>query len=277
MTDGMPALEAVTLRHEDGIAVLTLNRPDRLNAIDPTMGRDLVTAWGAVDSDDEVRVVIITGAGRGFCTGLDVTSRATDGVPEERDYASSVRLTAIHNGVWKPVITAVNGVCAGGGLHFVADSDITICSDTATFLDPHVTVGQVSALEPIGLLRRVPFELVMRMALVGRHERVSATDALRWGLVSEVTEPAELMARAREIAGMVARNSPAAVMATKRAIWESLDHGLGAGLQNGWNILQSHYAHPDVEEGPRAFAERREPRWAPASARRQRTADTSRQ
>src|SRR4029077_9996789 len=129
-----PPLEAVTLRREDGIAVLTLNRPDRLNAIDPTMGRDLLTAWQMIDADDDVRVVIVTGAGRGFCTGLDVGSRATDGVPEQRAYAPALRLTAIHNGVWKPVVTAVNGVCAGGGLHFIADSDITICSETATFL-----------------------------------------------------------------------------------------------------------------------------------------------
>lgn len=268
MTGDAAALEAVTLRREDGIAVLTLNRPEKLNAIDATMGRDLAAAWRIVAADDSVRVVIVTGAGRGFCTGLDVSSRAGEGVPEQRDYAGSVRLTGIHNGVWKPVVTAVNGVCAGGGLHFVADSDITICSETATFLDPHVTVGQVSALEPIGLLRRVPFELVMRMALVGRHERVGATDALRWGLVSEVTEPGELIARAREIATMVASNSPAAVMATKRAIWESLEHGLTPALHNGWDILQSHYAHPDVEEGPRAFAERRQPRWAAASAER---------
>ena len=108
----------------------------------------------------------------------------------------------------------------------------------------------------------------MRLALLGSGERMSARDALRWGLVSEVVEAAELMARARELADAVARNSPAAVMATKRAIWESLEHGLTPALENGWRILQDHYAHPDVEEGPRAFAEKREPHWAKPTARR---------
>jgi enoyl-CoA hydratase/carnithine racemase len=261
---------SISLRVEDGIATLTLNRPERLNAIGASMGSELRAAWQQIRDDDDARVVIITGAGRGFCSGLDLADRADDApAPDDRaSYHDSVKLTALHCDVWKPVITAVNGVCAGGGLHFIADSDITICSEEATFLDPHVSVGQVSALEPIGLLRRIPFEAVMRMSLLGKAERLSAHEALRWGLVSEVVEAGELMARARELAEGVARNSPAAVMATKRAIWESLDHGLSDGLENGWRILQEHYVHPDVEEGPRAFAEKREPRWAKPSARR---------
>lgn len=261
---------SISLRIDDGIATLTLNRPERLNAIGASMGAELRAAWQQIDDDEDARVVIVTGAGRGFCSGLDLTDRAGDApAPDDRaGYDDSVKLTALHCGVWKPVITAVNGVCAGGGLHFIADSDITICSEEATFLDPHVSVGQVSALEPIGLLRRIPFEAVMRMSLLGRAERLTAHEALRWGLVSEVVEAGELMARARELAEGVAGNSPAAVMATKRAIWESLDHGLSAGLLNGWRILQEHYVHPDVEEGPRAFAEKRQPRWAKPSARR---------
>lgn len=260
----------VLLAREDGIATLTLNRPDRLNAISPALRDDLVAAWRTVAEDEGTRVVIVTGAGRGFCSGLDLTERrSSTPAPDDRlDYGDAVKLTALHNDVWKPVVTAVNGVCAGGGLHFVADSDITICSEEASFLDPHVTVGQVSALEPIGLLRRVPFEVVMRMALMGREERLSAAEALRWGLVSEVVESTQLMPRARQIAEAIARNSPAAVMGTKRAIWESLELGLHQALQNGWRRIQEHYAHPDIEEGPRAFAERREPRWASTAARR---------
>jgi len=260
----------VLLAREDGIATLTLNRPDRLNAISPALRDDLVAAWRTVAEDEGTRVVIVTGAGRGFCSGLDLTERrSSTPAPDDRlDYGDAVKLTALHNDVWKPVVTAVNGVCAGGGLHFVADSDITICSEEASFLDPHVTVGQVSALEPIGLLRRVPFEVVMRMALMGREERLSAAEALRWGLVSEVVESTQLMPRARQIAEAIARNSPAAVMGTKRAIWESLELGLHQALENGWRRIQEHYAHPDIEEGPRAFAERREPRWASTAARR---------
>jgi enoyl-CoA hydratase/carnithine racemase len=265
--------ETVLLHREGGIATLTLNRPDRLNAISSALRNDLVTAWRTVAEDEGIRVVILTGAGRGFCSGLDLTDRTgrTPGPDERIDYHDAVKLTGLHNDMWKPVVTAVNGVCAGGGLHFVADSDITICSEEATFLDPHVTVGQVSALEPIGLLRRVPFEVVMRMALMGREERLGAHEALRWGLVSEVVENTQLMPRARQIAEAVARNSPAALMGTKRAIWESLELGLHEALENGWRRIQDHYAHPDIEEGPRAFAERREPRWAGIDARRKKT------
>src|SRR5947208_14417627 len=103
-----------------------------------------------------------------------------------RTKRAELRLTAWHNQVWKPVIAAVNGTCAGGGLHFVADADIAIASSDASFLDPHVSVGQVTAYEAIGLLRKMPAEAVMRMALVGRHERLSAGQALRLGLIRQV-------------------------------------------------------------------------------------------
>ncbi|TMC51212.1 MAG: enoyl-CoA hydratase/isomerase family protein [Chloroflexi bacterium] len=266
----MARFETLLVERDGPVGTVTLNRPDRLNAIDGAMGRELPAAWKQLDDDAQVVVIVVTGAGRGFCTGLDVRERArATPSPEQRgDLHSQVRLTAIHCAVWKPVITAVNGVCAGGGLHFVADSDITICGESATFLDPHVSVGQVSALEPIGLVRRVPFEVVMRMALMGREERLDADTALRCGLVSEVVADDRLQQRARELAGRIAHSSPAALRATKRALWESLDHGLGEALENGWQILQDHYRHPDFEEGPRAFAEGRPPRWASPSATR---------
>jgi enoyl-CoA hydratase/carnithine racemase len=266
----MAGFETLLLERDGPVGILTLNRPDRLNAIDTAMGRELPAAWKQLDDDDGVVVIVVTGAGRGFCTGLDVRERAAaTPAPEQRgDLHAQVRLTAIHCGVWKPVITAVNGVCAGGGLHFVADSDVTLCAESATFLDPHVSVGQVSALEPIGLVRRVPFEVVMRMALLGRDERVDADAALRCGLVSEVVADDRLLERARDLATRIAHNSPAALMATKRAMWESLDRGLDEALENGWRILQDHYRHPDFEEGPRAFAEGRPPRWASPSANR---------
>jgi enoyl-CoA hydratase/carnithine racemase len=139
---------------------------------------------------------------------------------------ADLRLTGWHLGVTKPIITAVNGVCAGGGLHFLADSDIVIASSRATFLDPHVSVGQVSAFETIGLARRASFTAVARMALTGAHERVSAQDAHRLGWVSEVTEPAELEPTAQALAERIAENDPRAVMQTKRALWRALDTGL---------------------------------------------------
>ncbi len=139
---------------------------------------------------------------------------------------AELRLTAWHNQVWKPVIAAVNGVCAGGGLHFVADADIVIAASDATFLDPHVSVGQVTAYEAIGLVRKMPVEAMMRMALIGRHERMSAQRAYELGMVSQVVDPPEqLRDEAQELAEKIARNSPAAMAATKRALWGALETG----------------------------------------------------
>jgi enoyl-CoA hydratase len=164
--------------------------------------------------------------------------------------------------VRKPVIAAVNGVCAGGGLHFVADADIVIASSNATFLDPHVSIGQVSASEVITLVRTSPMEPVTRLALVGRHERVSARRAHQLGIISDVIDPPDrLRAAAAALAAKIARNSPAAMAATKAALWRALELGLTDACRAGVGDLVGVWGHPDQEEGPRAFAGKREPAW----------------
>jgi len=165
--------------------------------------------------------------------------------------------------VWKPVIAAVNGTCAGGGLHFVADADIVIAAADATFLDPHVSVGQVSAYETIGLARKSPMEAIVRMALVGRHERIDAARARQLGILSEVVDPPDqLRARAQQLAETIARNSPAAMAATKRALWGALEAGLTDACRAGAKELTSMWGHPDQTEGPAAWAEKRPSEWS---------------
>jgi enoyl-CoA hydratase/carnithine racemase len=209
---------------------LTFNRPAVGNALDAEMVGGLPGAWAALDGDPRVRVIVVTGAGRAFQTGLDVVqlSRQPEALRElsRRTKRAEPRLTGWHLGVGKPVITAVNGVCAGAGLHFVADSDIVIASTAASFLDPHVSVGQVSAFETIGLARRAAFAPVARMALTGVHERVSAADARRLGWVSDVVAPGELDAAAQRLGEQIADNDQAAMTAIKRALWRSLEVGL---------------------------------------------------
>ena len=125
------------------------------------------------------------------------------------------------------MIAAVNGVCAGGGLHFVADADIVIASTNASFLDPHVSVGQVSAYETIGLARKIAFESVMRMALIGRGERITAERAYQLGMISQVVDPPErLRAAATVLAEAVADNDPDELRMRKRALWGALELGL---------------------------------------------------
>jgi enoyl-CoA hydratase/carnithine racemase len=242
------------------------NRPDQLNAMNAQMRDEFADAWSELDDDPDVRVIVHTGNGRAFQTGVDVTEIASDGVGMER-YRQSVEdfdlhFTSWHQGVWKPVITAVNGLCAGGGFHWVADADIVICASDAQFFDPHVSVGQVVSIEAIGLMRKMPVEAVMRMAFVGRYERMSANRAYEVGMVSEVVDPPErLRERAQELGETVAKNSPAAMAATKRALWGALEMGLTDACRAGARELVALWGHPDQTEGPAAFAEKREPRW----------------
>jgi enoyl-CoA hydratase/carnithine racemase len=246
------------------------DRPDQLNAMSAQMRDEFAVAWKELDADPDVRVIVHTGNGRAFQTGVDVTEIASDGVGMER-YRESVasfdlHFTAWHQEVWKPVITAVNGICAGGGFHWVADADIVIAASDAQFFDPHVSVGQVVAIEAIGLLRKMPFEAVMRMALVGRHERVTAQRAYELGMISQVIDPPErLRDEAQSLAEVIARNSPAAMRATKRALWGALEMGLTDACRAGAQELVAMWGHPDQEEGPRAFAQKRDPVWQPPS------------
>jgi enoyl-CoA hydratase/carnithine racemase len=246
------------------------NRPGQLNAMSAQMRDEFAVAWEVLDRDPEVRAIVHTGEGRAFQTGVDVTEIATDGVGMQR-YRQSVEdfdlhFTSWQQKVWKPVITAVNGICAGGGFHWVADADVVIAASDAQFFDPHVSIGQVVAVEAIGLLRKMPVEAVMRMAFVGRYERLSAARAYELGMISQVVDPPErLRDEAQALAETIARNSPAAMAATKRALWGALELGLTDACRAGAKELVSMWGHPDQEEGPRAFAEKREARWQPLS------------
>jgi enoyl-CoA hydratase/carnithine racemase len=236
--------------------------------MDARMINELERGWRQLDDDPAVAVIVNTGSGRAFQTGLDMMqlSRDPEALREQsrRTKRAELRLTAWHNRVRKPVIAAVNGVCAGGGLHFIADADIVMAAANAEFVDPHVSVGQVTAYESIGLLRKMPFEPVMRMALTGREERMSAQRAYDLGMISQVVDPPErLQEEAQLLAETIARNSPAAMAASKRALWDALEMGLTDACRAGAQQLVAMWGHPDQEEGPRAFAEKREPRWQP--------------
>ena len=245
---------------------LVFDRPDRRNAMNAAMRDELRAAWTELAGDSGVRVIVNAARGRDFQTGADVVELATDGQGMERYRESMERFdlgfTSWHLGIDKPVIAAVNGICAGGGLHFVADADIVLAASDASFTDPHVSVGQVSAVETIGLIRKMPAEAVFRMALVGRYERMPAARAFELGLVSEVVDPPDrLHQAAQELGEKIARNSPAALRATKRALWGALEHGLTDACRAGAAELVGLWGHPDQTEGPAAFAAKREPRW----------------
>jgi enoyl-CoA hydratase len=264
--------EHLIVERQGPVGWLINNRPDQLNAMNAKMRDEFGDAWNELNEDSDVRVIVHTGEGRAFQTGVDVSEIAGDGVGMER-YRQSVEdwdlhFTAWHQHVWKPVITAVNGICAGGAFHWVADADIVIAASDAQFFDPHVSIGQVVAIEAIGLMKRMPVEAVMRMAFVGRYERMSAPRAYELGMISQVVDPPErLRDEAQALAEKIAKNSPAAMAATKRALWGAMETGLTDACRAGAQELVGMWGHPDQEEGPRAFAEKRDANWQPLDPR----------
>lgn len=219
---------------EAGVATITLNRPDQLNAFNRTMCEEMAAAWQAVKADDSVNAVVLRAAGhRAFSAGLDI--KTPYGQPENiwNHEDPGELLSPKWQKMWKPVVCAVQGMCTAGAFYFVNESDVVICSTDATFFDSHVSTGLVCALEPIGLMRRVGLGETLRIALMGNDERVSADTALRIGLVSEVVPPDDLWTRAHEIAATIAAHPPSATQGTVKAIWESLDKPYRAALEQG--------------------------------------------
>ena len=246
------------------VLVLTLNRPDRLNALNRPMQHALEAQFRRAAEDPEIRAIVLTGEGRAFCSGADV-GLLKNAAETNSDPAKLVlpKFTNRMADIYVPTIVAVNGVCAGAGLHFVADGDIVIADEGASFVDSHVNVGQVTALEPIGLMRKASLSTVLRMVILGKAERLDAAQALEAGLVSEVVPAGQSLDRAMELAELACAGSPAAVERSLKAIWESYELPLSKAYENGFEILVRHRAHPDAVEGPAAFMEKRAPVWKP--------------
>ena len=249
---------------DERVAVVCFDRPERMHAMNPTMSAELEQVWLAYEADESLRVVVLTGTGdRAFHAGADVAAVADTSRQRTSDHDAENRFSPQMVGVSKPVICAVNGVCAGAGLHFVVDSDFAIAADTATFTDTHTSVGQVSALEPIGMARQMPLGAVMRMVLLGRGERLTAQRAYELGLITEVVPASELVPRALELARIVASNSPTAISVSRKAILASFNSPHHDAMRYGFVLLRAHADHhPDAQEGPKAFFEKRQPQWA---------------
>jgi len=252
-----------TIRYEtsdDHVATITLDRPEALNAFDRTMCEEVRAAWKLVKDDAVVHAVVLRAEGeRAFSAGLDV--KKPYGQPDDvwNHEDPGELLSPKWQKVWKPVVCAVQGMCTAGAFYFLNESDVVICSTDATFFDSHVSAGLVSALEPVGLMRRIGLAETLRIALSGNDERVTADTALRIGLVTEVVDRAELWGRAHEIAAGIARWPVSATEGTVRAIWESLDRPYRAAMEQG--LIYTRLGNPigmaEVADRPR---EQREPR-----------------
>src|SRR5581483_6467479 len=195
--------ETILFEEKDGVAWVTLNRPDVHNAFNAKMQHELRDMWRGLRANDDIRCVVLTGAGeKSFCTGIDRTETMGGNRPDELELGSGStpfmfddpgeNIGPKSNDMWKPVIAAVNGMACGGAFYMLGEVEFIIAAEHATFFDPHVTYGMTSAFEPIHMLQKMPFSEIMRLSLLGNHERMSAQRAFQIGLVSEVVPGAEL-------------------------------------------------------------------------------------
>jgi enoyl-CoA hydratase/carnithine racemase len=261
--------ETILYEVDDRIATITFNRPERLNAVNEQMIDELNDAYARAEGDDDVWTLLVTANGRAFCAGADVEKIPEDGkVPHEGRYLSQYKeweaaqeATPPFRTMAKPIVVAVNGICCGAGMDLVTTGDITIASSDASFFDPHVSIGLVSGREMVRVARALPINVAMRMALLGKQERMSAQRAYELGFVTEIVPPDELLPRARELAQMINRNAPLAVRGTRLAIRK----GLGLPLHEAEILAEAFRERvlhtEDSLEGPRAFMEKRDPEW----------------
>ena len=210
----------LTADKETGVAVVTLDRPAKLNAIDLPMAGELASCWQELRFDDSVRAVVLTGAGeQAFCTGLD---RDADVPQPNSPYMIEdplLRIGPKANDLWKPVVAAVRGMACGGAFYLLGESEFIVADTTASFFDPHNTYGMVSAYESVYMAHRMPHGEAARMALMGTAERISARRAYEIGLVSELTEPGDALEAAVSCSAVIASYPPEGVQGTVRALW----------------------------------------------------------
>jgi enoyl-CoA hydratase/carnithine racemase len=235
--------ETLLVRKDDGVAWVSLNRPEVRNAINKTMQEELAALWTAFRYDDEVRCVVLTGEGPAFCTGIDraeaISDDNTDSMAAGKlpDYPTPWAYDDPGRDVgpksrdlWKPVIAAVHGLTCGGAFYMLGEVEFIIAAEDTTFFDPHVTYGMTAAFEPIQMLSKMPFHEIMRLSLLGAHERMSVERAREIGLVSEVCPNDELLERAAWAARVIADSPPLVIQGTMRAIWTALEVGRTHGI-----------------------------------------------
>lgn len=254
------ALTTIRYEQADGVATITLDRADRHNAFTTAMCEEMAATWAHVRDDRDVRAVVLTAAGsKAFCTGIDRDEVPADGgVEYSFDPLTYVdpgrRLGPRSNDCWKPVVAAVNGMACGGAFYLLGEADILVAADHATFFDPHVTYGMPAVFEPTLMLHRMPFGEVLRMTLLGNHERISAARALEMGLVTEVVPGAELQAAAHRIAAAIASQPPTAVQASLRALWAARELTRTQMLDVGNTFLNLAMTAEALAEGQAVFA-----------------------
>jgi enoyl-CoA hydratase/carnithine racemase len=271
--------ETITCEVDEHVAWVTLNRPEVHNAFNVQMQKELQDVWRSMRHDDDVHVAVLTGAGdKAFCTGIDRTeTMGTQERQEARPDGESKMVgygsTPFHfddpgeyispkaNDLWKPVIAAVNGMACGGAFYLLGEVEFIIAADHATFFDPHVTYGMTATFEPIHMLQKMPFQEIMRVSLLGNHERLSAERAHQIGLVSEVVPADQLRERVQWAAAAIASAPPLAVQGTVRSLWTGLENGRRQALDMGYALVTLGTNAESLRQGQELFASGKRIEW----------------
>lgn len=250
--------DEILYRVENRIAVITINRPERRNAINAAVRTGLFAAWRRFAQDDTAAVAILTGAGeRAFCAGMDLTEAAGSGlgVPP-RDFlpvlGDTIEMT-------KPTIAAVNGYAFAGGWLFAQMCDLCVASENATFAITEAKVGRGMAWA-VPLIRMLPQRIALELMMTA--EPMSAGRLYELGFVNRVTPPGGALAAALELAGKIVANAPLTVLAAKEMVRLAGEMGQSAALRSAYHLFHHVYASADALEGPRAFRDKRPPAWS---------------
>ncbi len=248
---------AVLTEQRDGALLITLNRPDQRNAVNAAVAAGVAGALDQLDADDALSVGVLTGAGRGFCAGMDLKAFVTGELPwhEDRGFAGITE-----RGARKPLIAAIEGFAMAGGLEVALACDLIVAAAGAKLGIPEAKRGLVAAGGALlHLPRRIPYHVAMEMALTG--DPISAERAHELGLVNRLAEPDHAMTEALTLAAELAANGPLALAGSKRIIQESRDWPADDMWQRQGEIAEPIMASDDAREGSTAFAEKREPNW----------------
>ena len=263
LTDVEAPSDGLIVGRIGSVTVVLLDRPTRRNAFTSHMMAAFGPLWQRLDVDGKTRCIVFgTTSEDFFCSGIDVKQVAETGeAGADLPWGRPPHLTTKHARVFTPVVCAVEGPTVGGGMHFVLDADIVIAGDEATFFDTHTRLGFVGATETVGLTVKAGLGAALYFGLGGTNVRISAHDAKNLGLVQEIVPKGTALTRAIEFGAFVAQGSPSANKRTVEVAWAAADLGCEEGLRFGRSLTARQRDHPDWKEGPRAFAEKREPRW----------------
>jgi enoyl-CoA hydratase/carnithine racemase len=249
-------MSAVLYERFENTAVITLNRPEALNAMNAQLSQELYEAWERFMAEDDAYVAVLTGAGRAFCAGADMKEAAE---ATRTGKQQQFRQMFPAKDITKPAIAAVNGACAGGGMGYMLACDIVLCAENAQFVLPFVARGRGGASIAIEVARRTSFNAALYMALTA--SRIDAPTALRLGLVHEVLPPDDLMPRAMELAEKLCGHSQLSLRSMKGNLRNAMESGFAEALRAASEGDRSLHQSADTREGTLAFDEKRRPQY----------------